>query len=447
MQAFNNAAALAQQQAGVSLETPTTYAQTTYDANGTPTTVQVPTTSTGQMAKDLGYTYEKLPLTFGQHLLNGPLQAASVAFGGPLAGYLGAFGAGGSAAGSLAGYEAMMSPTLGALGSAVGNTFAGAGSDYLNAGINSQYGLLGNALTTSADWPYMGYAAGTNGLGSIGSNALTLGANGALSSATSDPTWWDSLKNYFSPSTPSTGDGTNAGTNAGTNTANPLSWGSLASVLGGAALGALTGGTSEGGTQTTTREMDPRAWQYSQPALQAGLSMLPAQMSYVNGLQGQATSTLGQLMNAPNLSSNPWVQQYADALASDAWKDWSTRGAPALASQFSGAGRYGSGAYGLAQGQAAGDVSRGITTSTAGLFNNAYGQGLNAAGQALSMTPSIAQLGWLPLNQYSNLIGSVPWGNTTTEQQPSTYSDPWAGALGGALTGAGLWRNLTGARA
>jgi hypothetical protein len=279
--------------------------------------------------------------------------------------------------------------------------------------------VYANALTTGAELPGLGYVAGgLGGLGSVlGGGGTTLGSSLASALGGMPGKMMDAVS------------------------ANPAA--SLATLLGGLA-GGLSSGSSPGETMTRTNTMDPLAWQYAQPALQTGLGMLPSQLSTASGVQGQALGALGGLLNAPNLNSNPWASQYADALSDQTWNDWTTRGAPALASQFSGAGRYGSGAYGLAQGQAAGDVSRGLATARAGLLNQQYGQGLNAAGQGLSLAPSTAQLGYQPLQNYMSMLGQVPWGSSATQTGATQYSSPWAGALGGALTGASLWKALSG---
>jgi hypothetical protein len=180
--------------------------------------------------------------------------------------------------------------------------------------------------------------------------------------------------------------------------------------------------------------------------LKGGLGMLPGQMQATAAMQPQLQSTLGGLLNAPNVASNPWVRGWGDALAGDTWKQWEQNAIPSIGAAFSMAGRGGgqSGgnmAYSNAVGQSAANTARGLNTNIAGLYSNAYGQGLNAAQGGLTQAPAVAQMPWMPLERYTSLLGSMPWGQTSTQTIPNN-SSPWAGALGGALTGAALWRNL-----
>jgi hypothetical protein len=228
-------------------------------------------------------------------------------------------------------------------------------------------------------------------------------------------------------------------------TNNPL--GSLA-TLGGAAMGLGAASGTKNATSTTESAVDPRYWGYAEPMLQTGLGMLPAQLQQTQAMQPGLNATLGGLLGAPNVESNPWVRGWGNALAQDAWGQWQQEAIPSIASAFSRAGRYGgqSGgnmAYSNAIGQSAGNVARGLNANLAGLYSGAYGQGLNAAQGGLTQAPAVSQMGWLPLTNYSSLLGSMPWSKTSTQTIPNT-SNPWAGALGGALTGASLWRNLGG---
>jgi hypothetical protein len=101
-------------------------------------------------------------------------------------------------------------------------------------------------------------------------------------------------------------------------------------------------------------------------------------------------------------------------------------------------------AYSNAIGQSAANTARGLNTNIAGLYSNAYGQGLTAAQGGLTQAPAVSQMPWLPLTNYSGLLAASPWSKTSTQTSPGLQSNPYAGALGGALTGAALWKNLSG---
>lgn len=177
--------------------------------------------------------------------------------------------------------------------------------------------------------------------------------------------------------------------------------------------------------------------------------------------------------------NNPYEQGMANAASTNLVNAYQTGTAPQTTSEFEGAGRYGSGAMTNAQGMA----QQGFATQLGNAMNNLYGnlyqgnmsnmlsgaQGLsgnynNAAQQQLQGSynaPSVAnqtwntigqlsgvggqqqalsqaqlQAPWSLLNNYSNLVQGQ-YGGTTSTQQPY-FTNPAAGALGGAAAGAML---------
>jgi hypothetical protein len=99
------------------------------------------------------------------------------------------------------------------------------------------------------------------------------------------------------------------------------------------------------------------------PAFSSGLQGL-ASGAYINPATNPAYASM--IQNA----TQPLVNQYQTATA------------PQVASQFEGAGRYGSGAQTNAQGQAQYGLGQALSNAVSGITNNAYNTGIQATGNA-----------------------------------------------------------------
>jgi hypothetical protein len=145
-------------------------------------------------------------------------------------------------------------------------------------------------------------------------------------------------------------------------------------ALTGLAPGALGGMSSLAGRAATAGL--PAEW-----GLNANAGMaLAGNPAYSSGLQGLAS---GQYINP---STNPAYAGMIQAATQPLINQYMTATAPQVASQFEGAGRYGSGAQTNAQGQAQYGLGQGLGTAVSDITNNAYNTGINAtlgAGQAL----------------------------------------------------------------
>jgi hypothetical protein len=120
-----------------------------------------------------------------------------------------------------------------------------------------------------------------------------------------------------------------------------------------------------------------------------------------SGLRGLAS---GQYINP---STNPAYAGMIQAATQPLVNQYQTATAPQVASQFEGAGRYGSGAQTNAQGQAQYGLGQALSSAVSGITNNAYNTGLQATlggGQALggiynqgisNMTNALGQSGQL----------------------------------------------------
>lgn len=150
---------------------------------------------------------------------------------------------------------------------------------------------------------------------------------------------------------------------------------------GGAATGALTGLAP--GALGGMSSLAGRAATAGNPA-EAGLYANAGQAiggnpALASGLQGLAS---GQYIDP---STNPAYAGMIQSATQPLVNQYQTAVAPQVASQFEGAGRYGSGAQTNAQGQAQYGLGQALGTAVSGITNNAYNTGLQAtigAGQA-----------------------------------------------------------------
>jgi hypothetical protein len=208
-----------------------------------------------------------------------------------------------------------------------------------------------------------------------------------------------------------------------------------AAILGSAAIGAL-GGSKKSGSQTATQNSAP--WGPQQTYLKTLFG--GARNTLNNGYEGPmlAPGATEQLQNTIsgqylNPSSNPFLQQ-------------SVNDALGLAkTQF--AGQYG--------GQAGGNLGntgyqemlmRTLGNVATNAYGNAYGQERQNQLQASQVAPSFdianMQSPFAPLQAYQGLVGGN-YGGSSTSSQP-IYTNPAAGALGGALAGGQLFGMMGG---
>lgn len=201
---------------------------------------------------------------------------------------------------------------------------------------------------------------------------------------------------------------------------------------------------------------------------------------YLNANPGNAA--FGAFANG-SMMNNPYLSQMANAASNDITRNYQTAVAPQITSQMEGSGRYGSGAMMNAQSQSQQDLAHQLGNSITGLYGNAYQQGMSnmlqgaqglsnnfntAAQQQLAGSmnaPALqnsslglvnnlygmggAQQGYAQnvlnapfdlLGKYSQLVQGN-YGGQSSSSQPY-FTNPGAGALGGALAGAKLGTSI-----
>lgn len=211
-------------------------------------------------------------------------------------------------------------------------------------------------------------------------------------------------------------------------------------------------------------------------ATQTGLQALEARAAAGSPLTGAAQNQLYGTIQGDYLGGNPFFQGAFQPAAEAATSQFN-QAIGNIGSQASKAGRYGSGAMGDLQNQAAGQLAKSLTGTAGQLAYQNYADERARQQQATFGAPAMAQADYgdiqnlinagqlgegyqqqalaadmakynyqqqLPqaqITNYLNQIRGLPAGQTTTTQTPY-YTNPTATALGTGLLGVGLVSGL-----
>jgi hypothetical protein len=126
-----------------------------------------------------------------------------------------------------------------------------------------------------------------------------------------------------------------------------------------------------------------------------------AAVDYAGQLNPQLQAAQGaqQFLTSPNIlspESNPYLAQTAKAATSPIMQALMEQILPNIRSGAVGAGGYGGSRQGIAEGIAGRGALQQIGDTTANIYSQAYGQGLNAMQGGLQAAPQTAALGLLP---------------------------------------------------
>lgn len=121
------------------------------------------------------------------------------------------------------------------------------------------------------------------------------------------------------------------------------------------------------------------------------------------GVVQPAQNALNFALGAADVNQNPYLGQMAEAAARPLTQNLTENILPAIRSGATGAGQYGSSRQGIAEGIAARGTQQAIGDQVASLYSNAYGQGLQAQGQALGQAGAVANLGMMPSSIYQGV--------------------------------------------
>lgn len=214
---------------------------------------------------------------------------------------------------------------------------------------------------------------------------------------------------------------------------------------------------------------------FTQPQLAAQQYL----QDYAQGVQpliGAGQQTAGFLAGggAMDVGANPYVRGAGQALTGQISDRLMSEVLPSIRSQYRPGQAFGGSRENLAVGRAVQGATREMGDALRQLYGGAYGQGLQATGQALQTLPQMAQLGAYPaqllsgagqeqrafeqariqdamdryryyqdlpydrLNRYIQSAAGQQYGAQTTGPGQGSSTNPFAGALGGAATGAAI---------
>ena len=192
---------------------------------------------------------------------------------------------------------------------------------------------------------------------------------------------------------------------------------------------------------------------------------------------GETQSTLGMLMNAPDVYQNPALQRAVRGALGDVQRQFTEGIIPQLESSIAGQGQGGNVRTDILRQQTGERAARAMSDVAAGMYERAYGTGLQAAAQGAAMQPMLMQMAtapsdiyrrmgldvtadqqaridqlremyeyqqmapWAQLQRLSSIIPGTPGGGfgqtTTGPYQGPAKKSPLAGAIGGGMAGAG----------
>ena len=220
--------------------------------------------------------------------------------------------------------------------------------------------------------------------------------------------------------------------------------GQLTSDIGGGLFGtpSRTDPASIWGAQSPfLQDLYRQAQAYSQTSPTSALEQQGQQaaLGYAGQLNPMLQSAQGaqQFLTDPSIlspESNPYLAQTAQAATSPIMQALMEQILPGIRGGAIGAGGYGGSRQGIAEGIAGRGALQSIGDTTANIYSQAYGQGLNAMQGGLQTAPQTAALGLLP-SQIMQQIGQEQ--RLAPLQQLQNYKGLLGGpvVLGGGGTG------------
>lgn len=253
----------------------------------------------------------------------------------------------------------------------------------------------------------------------------------------------------------------------------------------------MSSGGSGGGSTTTVQKADP--WIGVQPALSslysgasdwfnqraanptAGLADSNWNINHAIDLgaqtaqQGSPATTSARDLNLATtrgdfLNSNPHLDAMYKSATDPMVEQFRNATAPALASQFSMAGRMGSGAHDTAMGTAESALGRGLGAASASIYGGNYANERQLQQQASALSPALESAMYDPANKFLQigqlqqqqaqdrlnaplttmqqlqglLQGSGAYAGSSSSGNQSLNRNPFASAVGGAAAGSML---------
>ncbi len=215
--------------------------------------------------------------------------------------------------------------------------------------------------------------------------------------------------------------------------------------------------------------------QFTQPQL-ASQQYLQDYAQSVQPLISQGQQMAGFLSGggAMDIANNPYVTGVGDVMTGQISDRLMRDVLPSIRSQYRPGQAFGGSRENLAVGRAVEGATQQMGDALTQLYGGAYGQGLQATGQAQQNLPMMTQLGAYPaqlledvgaqqrayeqalidqdmahyqfdmeqpydrLNRLMSVAGGGTYGGSSTVPGAASSTNPFAAALGGAATGAGI---------
>jgi hypothetical protein len=195
-----------------------------------------------------------------------------------------------------------------------------------------------------------------------------------------------------------------------------------------------------------------------------------------NPVMNAAGQQAQQMIGGQYLQGNPYLQSQIDQAQGDVVRNWNNVQKPAWDTAMSNSGSYGNAGVAQVNQQAQSDMQRNLGQISSNMRFQNYDQERGRQMQAMGMAPMFAANDYNDLNQLAgagqqiqqqdqrglddsyrrflesrnypreqldvmrNALGGVNFGSNTTQTSPGTSTG--ASVLGGALTGAQLWKLL-----
>ena len=123
----------------------------------------------------------------------------------------------------------------------------------------------------------------------------------------------------------------------------------------------------------------------------------------LQNLIGGTQEAYKSMLNAPDVSNNPWVQNLTDVTASRIGDQFQENIMPGITSRAIGAGQLGSSRQGIAEGMAAKSSQQAIADATAGQMSRAYDQGLTQQARGMAFAPQTVGMGFGPASAITSV--------------------------------------------
>lgn len=137
-----------------------------------------------------------------------------------------------------------------------------------------------------------------------------------------------------------------------------------------------------------------------------------------------------QMLNAPDVANNPYISGMADTIESRLNRNLQENLIPGVTQNALMAGQPSGSRAGVAEGIATRGTQEAIGSSLSDLYGGAYGQGLTAQTNALSMSPQMLQMGMVP-SQIQQQVGAQRQGmeqsgiDEAVNRQQYNQNAPW----------------------